>query len=114
MSVSKVKREAIQRAIRAKHCSYSCIAERYGVSIEEVRKIGKPIQHKWWQERKAKNELDRIVEEAEYDRKTYEQPSSESCVYGLCARVVGMFLLACFLIAIGSVAIGVTRWALGV
>lgn len=112
MSVSESKRQKIQKAIRAKHCSYSCIAERYGVDIEEVRKIAKPIQQKWWQERKTKNELDRIIDEAEYDRKTYEQPPSKSCAYNLCVRIVGIFLIVCILAAIGGAAIGIVRWAL--
>lgn len=114
MSVSEAKRRAIQKAIRARHCSYSCIAEKYGVDIEEVRKIAKPIQQKRWQERKAKNELDRIVEEAEYDRKTYKQPSSENCAYNLCVRIVGIFLIVCILAVIGGVTIGIVRWALGI
>lgn len=71
MSISKSKREAIEKAIRAKHCSYSCIAERYRVSIDEVRRIAQPIQRQRWQERKAKKELERMTSNAVYDRKPY-------------------------------------------
>lgn len=71
MSVSKSKRQEIERAIKSRHQPYSCIAHRYGVSIEEVRRIGKPIQQKRWQEYKAKKELERMTSNVVYNRRPY-------------------------------------------
>lgn len=113
MSVSKTKRQKIQQAIRAKHCSYSCIAERYGVDIEEVRRIAKPIQQQLWQKRKAKRELERMVSGSKYDRKPY-QSTCKTKEYDLLTQVVGFFLLICLLAIIVSVVIGAFRLVLGV
>lgn len=71
MSVSKSKRQEIERAIKSRHQPYSCIAHRYGVSIEEVRRIAKPIQQERSRERRAKKELERMTSNAVYDRRPY-------------------------------------------
>lgn len=110
--MSQSKLEKIQRAIRSKHYSYPRIAEKYDVSIEEVRRIAKPLQQEWNQRRKARKELDRITNEAKYNRRDYEIPKSR--VHNFCVRIVGIFLLICLPVVIGSVAVGIARWALGV
>ena len=56
--MSQSKLEKIQRAIRSKHYSYPRIAEKYDVSIEEVRRIAKPLQQEWDQRSNTRAEWD--------------------------------------------------------
>jgi len=112
----KLNAGPFKKAIRAKHCSYSCIAERFHVGIDDVRRIAKPIQQQWSAERRAQRELDRITKEAEYDRKPYDNqllPEKDRKKCSLSARVISVFIIICILLMIGCITLGLARWALG-
>lgn len=119
MSVSQAKRKEIERAIRAKHCSYSCIAERCHVDIEEVRRIARPIQQQRSaerRERRAQHDLEQITKGAKYNRVPYDNqllPKNKRRKTSLSATLIGMVIITCILIMIICITVGLFRWAFG-
>lgn len=118
MSVSQEKRKAIENAVRAKKCSDSCIASKFHVSVDEVRKIAKPLRQKWYAQNKAKRELDKITEEAWYDRKPYHDNQATCPEHGskcsALAQAIAVFIVVCVLVLLLCFVIVAGKWALGI
>lgn len=115
MSLTKAKEAAIVKDIRRKKYSYACIARYHHVSVEEVRRLAQPLQKEWWEKEKARRALNKITNEAEYDRAEPEcfNHGVTTEKYPASVTFIGLIILLCILGVIIAAAIGLIKLFLG-
>ena len=117
-------KEKIAKDVRAKKCSYSCIAKKYGVDVDFVREVAKPWRKRETEKDRARRKLNKLTTGVSSRPELVGKPSESSvlsadseteteCKSSLLGNIFAGIVLACITAMILSITFWVAKGCLG-